>query len=248
MSRRVLLLGGSGRLGRELSRVVDCDAPLRSEVDLLRPATVESALARGGYGVVIHAAALVGVRPCEDNKALAFAVNAEGTLHVARAAARTGTRLVYVSTDAVFDGEQGRYREDDLPNPINTYSLTKLLGEAHARTVPRHLVVRTSFVPSEGYPYPRAFVDQWTSRLTAPQAAADIALAMELEIEGVIHIGGPRRRQIDVAREVSPEVGEMTRGETGLPLPHDMSLDCSRWMAIKAESQRARIAAGQVQP
>ncbi len=246
MSARVLILGGSGRLGRELRRVIAADAPMRSEVDVLRPETIESALAHGRYRVVIHAAAVVGVRPCEDDRALAFAVNAEGTLNVARSAARAGARLVYISTDAVFDGHKGLYREGDLPNPINTYALTKLLGEAHARAVPSHLVVRTSFVPSEGYPYPRAFVDQWTSRVTAPEAAADIALAVELAIEGVIHIGGVRRRQIDVAREVSPDVGEMTRAETGLPLPHDMSLDCSRWLAIKAEHRRRGAATGPV--
>jgi dTDP-4-dehydrorhamnose reductase len=247
VSARVLLLGGSGRLGRELRRVVACDAPSRADVDLLRPETVEAALDGARYDVVIHAAALVGVRPCEDDRALAFAVNAEGTRHVARATAGAGARLVYVSTDAVFDGERGRYREDDLPNPINAYALTKLLGEAYARTVPRHLVVRTSFVPSEGYPYPRAFVDQWTSRLTATQAAVEIALAVELAIEGVIHIGGARRRQIDVAREVSPGTGEMTRAETGLPLPYDMSLDCSRWTAIQSE-RRARAAAENASP
>lgn len=240
MSGGVLLLGGSGRLGRELRRVIACDAPPRSEVDVLRPETVDAALDRGRFAIVIHAAALVGVKPCEDDRARAFAINAEGTLHVARAAARTAAKLVYVSTDAVFDGERGRYREDDLPNPINAYALTKLLGEAHARAVPRHLVVRTSFVPSEGYVYPRAFVDQWTSRLIAPQAAAEIALAIELGVEGLLHIGGPRRRQIDVAREVSPECGEMTRAETGLPLPFDMSLDCERWAAIKS----GRAAAG----
>ncbi len=228
MSPRILLLGGSGRLGRELARVLDCAAPPRSTIDLQRPETVASSLAQADYDVVIHAAALVGVRPCEDDRELAFRVNAEGTFHVARACVSAGARLVYVSTDAVFDGRRGRYREEDLPNPLNTYSLTKLLGEAHARMVPEHLIVRTSFVPSEGYPYPRAFVDQWTSRLTAPVIAADIALAVRLGLEGVIHIGAERRRQIDVAREVSPDVEEMTRAETGLPLPEDMSLDCSR--------------------
>lgn len=239
MSARTLLLGGSGRLGRELRRVLACDAPTRSEVDLLRPETVDAAIGGGRYDVVVHAAALVGVKPCEDDRALAFAVNAEGTLHVARAATRAGARLVYVSTDAVFDGERGRYREDDPPSPINAYALTKTLGEAYARTVPRHLVVRTSFVPSEGYPYPRAFVDQWTSRLTAPRVAADLALAIELGVEGILHVGGPRRRQIDVAREVSPHVGEMTRAETGLPLPFDMSLDCARWDSISAGRRAA---------
>lgn len=234
MTGRILLLGGGGRLGRELSRVLDCDAPPRAQVDLLREETITAALHHGGYGTVIHAAALVGVRPCEDDRELAFATNAHGTRHVAQAAARVGARLVYVSTDAVFDGRRGHYRETDLPNPLNTYALTKVLGEAYAQMVPRHLIVRTSFVPAEGYPYPRAFVDQWTSRLTAPVVAADIALAVRRGVEGVIHIGGARRRQIDVAREVSPQVEEAWRAETGLDLPEDMSLDCSHWLALKA--------------
>ncbi len=234
MSDKVLLLGGTGRLGRELQRVIECDAPGRAEVDLQRPASLSAALAGGEYSTVIHSAAVVGVRPCEDNRELAFAVNATGTLNVATAATQAGVRLVYISTDAVFDGFRGRYTEDDLPNPLNTYSLTKLLGEAHTRMSPGHLIIRTSFVPSEGYPYPKAFVDQWTSRLTAPEVAADIALAEKLKLEGVLHIGGKRRRQIDVARQVSPETEEMTRAETGLALPEDMSLDCSRWNEIKA--------------
>jgi len=237
MSNKVLLLGGTGRLGRELQRTIECDAPGRSEVDLLRSDSISAALADGDYSTVIHSAAVVGVRPCEDDRELAFAVNATGTLNVATAATAAGVRLVYISTDAVFDGFRGRYKEEDLPNPLNTYSLTKLLGEAHARMSPGHLIIRTSFVPSEGYPYPKAFVDQWTSRLTAPEVAADIALAEKLKVEGVLHIGGERRRQIDVARQVSPETEEMTRAETGLALPEDMSLDCSRWNAIKRERE-----------
>jgi dTDP-4-dehydrorhamnose reductase len=234
VSRSVLLLGGSGRLGRELQRVLDCDAPSSAEVDLLRPQTITAKLAHGTYDVLVNCAAVVGVRPCEDDRARAFAVNVAGTQHVARAAAGAGIRLVYLSTDAVFDGRRGHYHEDDLPNPLNTYALTKLLGEAYASTVPGHLIVRTSFVPSEGYTYPQAFVDQWTSRLPAPVVAAEIALAIRLEVEGVLHIGGPRKRQIDVAREVSPDVGETTRAATGLDLPEDMSLDSSRWQSIKA--------------
>ena len=107
MTHRTLLLGGSGRLGRELMQVTDCDAPPRAEVDLLREETIGSALARGRHTVLVHAAALVGVRPCEEDRELAFAINARGTLHVARAAARAGARLIYISTDAVFDGRRG---------------------------------------------------------------------------------------------------------------------------------------------
>ncbi|MFT5732946.1 MAG: dTDP-4-dehydrorhamnose reductase [Planctomycetota bacterium] len=241
MSSKTLLIGGSGRLGRELSRVLDCDAPPSTELDIRRRNSVEDFLSSGRYSVVIHAAAVVGVRPCEDDPVRAHAVNAEGTRSVALAAAASRTRLVYISTDAVFDGKRGGYREDDPPNPLNAYALTKLLGESFVRMTPRHLVVRTSFVPAEGYTYPRAFVDQWTSRLPAPVVAEEIAFAMELGVEGVLHIGGARRRQIDVARDVSPDVGEATRAESGLELPEDMSLDSSRWRELRSTQARAPL-------
>lgn len=237
MSR--LLLGGSGRLGRELltafaARGEQCVAPSRLEADLLRPASIAAAIARHRPAIVIHAAALVGARPCQDDPARAWAVNAAGSLTVARAAAAAGCKLVYLSTDSVFDGEKGMYHEADLPAPLNTYSLTKLMGEAYSAMVPRHLIVRTSFIPKDRFPYPVAFTDQWTSRTTADRIAEELALAIALDVHGVLHIAGERDVLYNIARRISPEVGATTRAETGLRLPRDLSLDCSRWHSIKA--------------
>jgi len=78
---------------------------------------------------IIHAAALTDVDKCEAEKRVATKVNYEATKTISAAAARTGAYLLYVSTDAVFDGERGMYRETDRPNPINHYGLTKLMGE-----------------------------------------------------------------------------------------------------------------------
>jgi dTDP-4-dehydrorhamnose reductase len=67
-------------------------------------------------------------------------------MHVASAATRYGAWVIYVSTDSVFDGEDGSYSETDSPNPINTYAITKLDGERQIRDLcPQHLIVRTNF-------------------------------------------------------------------------------------------------------
>ena len=79
--------------------------------------------------VVIHTAALTNVDYCETNKREAWDVNVEGTRNIAEASRLVNSKMVYISTDYVFDGEQGMYREYDRPNPLNHYGETKYEGE-----------------------------------------------------------------------------------------------------------------------
>jgi dTDP-4-dehydrorhamnose reductase len=90
--------------------------------------------------------AATDIEACERDPALAHRLNTEMAQGVARAAAETGARLLHLSTDAVFDGADGSYREDQLPAPLNVYGKTKLAGEAAVSEAhPGALVVRTNF-------------------------------------------------------------------------------------------------------
>jgi dTDP-4-dehydrorhamnose reductase/S-adenosylmethionine synthetase len=91
----------------------------------------------------VHCVASPDVEACERDPQLAHLLNAVTTENVAQACARYGTKLVYLSTEYVFDGTSpDGYREDDAPNPLQTYGATKLLGERHAALVPGALTVR----------------------------------------------------------------------------------------------------------
>ncbi|HID42760.1 MAG TPA: dTDP-4-dehydrorhamnose reductase, partial [Archaeoglobaceae archaeon] len=83
--------------------------------------------------VVLHTAALTDVDGCEREKELAFRINVEGARAVAYAVKEIGSFLIYASTDYVFDGRRGFYREYDETNPINYYGYTKLRGEEYCR-------------------------------------------------------------------------------------------------------------------
>jgi len=97
--------------------------------------------------MVVHAAAMTNVDRCETNRDLAWSINAQGTENIADGCAEVGAKLFYVSTDYVFDGEKGLYREDDEVNPVNYYGLTKLKGEEFVSKICRdYAVVRTSVV------------------------------------------------------------------------------------------------------
>ena len=155
----VLITGGQGQLGRELQRallsqsdppqVLALDLP---DLDVTDADAVERAIGQAKPDLVIHAAALTDTSLCEEDPALAMRVNAQGSLHVARACRRAGAALVYVSTNEVFDGARGEpYGESDEPRPINAYGRSKLEGERLVQgTLPRHYVVRTAWLYAEG--------------------------------------------------------------------------------------------------
>jgi dTDP-4-dehydrorhamnose reductase len=178
----VLILGSNGRLGSALARCwkslqqITVLRPLtRNEVDLSNPLKAEKALAAEGLGagdVVVNCAAATDVDGCERDPELAWRVNAEAPGRIARLCADRGARLVHVGTDYVFDGSLNRsYTEEDEPNPLSHYGITKLAGDREVLAAdPCHVVVRVSWVFGPGKP---SFVDAIVRRaLISPDAAA----------------------------------------------------------------------------
>ncbi len=145
---RVLVTGSNGLLGTKLlERLVRDPAaePLGAsrgarangylgdlsfwQLDVTDPAAVERVVDDAHPDAVIHTAALTDVDGCERQRDLAQAINRDGAASVARACAARGIRLVHLSTEYVFDGTAGPYREDDPPNPLGWYAKTKYAGE-----------------------------------------------------------------------------------------------------------------------
>lgn len=143
---RILVLGASGLVGREsvlaaLRRGHDVLAlggsrlpvappgATAATVDLLDAAALERLVLDRFPDAVINAAAVATIADCERDPARAERVNAALPRRLAQLCHHVGARLVHLSTDMVFDGEQGRYRSTDLPLPLHLYGQTKLLGE-----------------------------------------------------------------------------------------------------------------------
>jgi len=145
---RVLVTGGSGRLGpylvRELQHVsasvqvwdgpaaTGPSAPGAIAVDLADAAAVEQAWHAARPTVVIHAAALATVDACLKDPARAEAVNVTATGQLARLARDSQAHLACISTDLVFDGSQAPYAPDALPQPLSAYGRSKAAGERAA--------------------------------------------------------------------------------------------------------------------
>jgi dTDP-4-dehydrorhamnose reductase len=160
---RCLVTGAKGMLGTELveflrrqnEEVTEWDLPGNDITDVEK--TING-IHKVGPDVVFHLAARTDVDGCEDDVAGATSVNFQGTWAVALGVEETSRKLVYVSTDYVFDGKSERpYRENDKANPLSVYGRTKLLGEnAIKRSCRRHFIVRTSWLYGR---HGRNFVD-----------------------------------------------------------------------------------------
>ena len=154
--RKTLVLGANGQLGRAL-RAEFADATYvefaaRDDLDLAS-ADLLAARRWRDYGTIINAAAYTAVDVAEtpSGRADAWAANVAGVTALARVATANGITLVHVSSDYVFDGTADRpYSEADPLAPLGVYGQTKAAGDAVVATVPRHYIVRTSWVIGDG--------------------------------------------------------------------------------------------------
>jgi dTDP-4-dehydrorhamnose reductase len=183
---------------------------------------------------------------------------------LARLASDSGARLVYVSTDLVFDGEKGNYREGDDVNPLSVYARSKCDAERAVLTYTRHVVVRLSllFGPSvvgrasffdeqitafrAGRPV-TLFADEWRTPLSLAVAADCLVALAASDCTGVLHLGGPERlSRLEMGRRLAARLGvDLALVVAGSrewapapePRPRDTSLDSSRWRSLFPDRQ-----------
>ncbi|BAA29503.1 290aa long hypothetical dTDP-4-dehydrorhamnose reductase [Pyrococcus horikoshii OT3] len=151
VAMRIAIIGANGQLGTDLVEVFGNDpefevVPLtHKDLDVTIPESLK-VLKEIKPDVLINTAAYVRVDDAELYPEKAFAVNAIGALNVARIANEIDAVNVYISTDYVFDGEKGEpYTEEDVPNPINVYGVSKYTGEIFTRNYsPKHYIIRVA--------------------------------------------------------------------------------------------------------
>ena len=149
MSKRVLITGAFGQLGDALIMELQphfklCatgkEVPqdnlrlcIYTELDITKKKSISNCIHNFSPDVVVHLACMTNVDGCEKNKEEAWGVNVTGTENIINAVRGSATKIVYISTDYIFDGKNGPYIEDDVPRPINYYGKTKLAAENAVR-------------------------------------------------------------------------------------------------------------------
>ncbi len=225
------------------------------KLDLVELGSIKQTIIKLKPDAIIHTAAYTDVDGCETNRELALKVNADATKQIALAADEIGAHLTYVSTDYVFDGEKGLYREDDEPNPISYYGYTKLEGEKYVRVSSRGwCIARASVIYGWGGTkknFATWLIDSLskgvqvkvlTDQHVSPTLNTNLA-NMLLEISGrrltgVLHTAGASRIgryefAVQLARVFDYDLKLIQQAKTGdmnwkAKRPKDSSLDVSR--------------------
>jgi len=155
--KKLLVTGASGLLGnwtvalaRKDYEVVPTDVTEPQHLDAVKAditerSTVQNLFQEIKPDAVIHTASETNVDKCETERDRAWKINVAGTRNIADASFETRAKMVYISTDYVFDGEKSLYTEEDAPNPIDFYGLTKLEGERQVMNRCKNMaILRTS--------------------------------------------------------------------------------------------------------
>lgn len=227
---RILLFGHAGLLGTELRKLNP--SILISEVRLGQPFNSLPAV-----DVVINAAAIKDNRAIEQNPEKALLTNVIGSAQLAIQCAKNNSRYVYISTDYIYAGDRGNYKETDEILPFNLYAWTKLGGECSARAVKNHVIIRTSFGGS--FEYDQAFTDKWSSKDYVDVIAPMILQAAVSPITGVLNIGTERKTLYEHAVKFK-EVRGVRIADSSHLTPYDTSLNLQKWMDYHREKAVAK--------
>jgi dTDP-4-dehydrorhamnose reductase len=220
-----VITGSNGQLGRALrERYPGAVAVDVGELDIADAGAVE-AFAWSGIRLVLNAAAYTNVDGAEtaEGRAAAWRVNARAVAHLARVAIARGITLVHVGTDYVFDGSRAPYAEDADLAPLGAYGASKAAGDFAAGLVPRHYLLRTSWVIGDGKNFVRTMLDLArrginprvvSDQVGRPTFTAELVRAIDHLIDtgaayGTYHVsnGGPAVSWADFAREIYAQAG-----------------------------------------
>lgn len=228
MSKKILITGSNGLLGQKLvalylsegkdeiiatargdNRLPTSEGYTYQSLDITKKEEVDSVIAQYKPDVIIHTAAMTNVDQCESEKEACWELNLTAVGHLCDAAVQHDAFLLHLSTDFIFDGEDGPYNEEAAANPISFYGWSKLAAEklimaskakwAIARTILvygiAHDMSRSNIIlwvknSIESGKTINVVTDQWRTPTLAEDLAKGCALIAEKEAEGVFNISG----------------------------------------------------------
>ena len=219
---KFIITGSAGLLGSKVMKFAKRDyevIPLHNtktlhpnslKLDITDRKQVYNLLTKLKPDIAIHAASETNVDKCETEKEHAWKTNVEGTRNIALACSKANAKLVYISTDYVFDGEKGLYIEEDKPNPINYYGVTKLEGENQViQHCKNYAILRTSVLYG-WHPWKQNFAtwiismlkqnkeitivkDHYNTPTLADNLAEITIEAVQEDLQGLYHVSGSER-------------------------------------------------------
>lgn len=196
-TQNILFTGGSGLLGSEMKKIFTAEYfPSSTEFNITdfegmdNTIQIRNSILGDSIKTLVHMAAFTSPPKIEEDPMRAVEVNIIGTANITKLCQKYGLRLIYISTDYVFNNKNlDLASEEDSVNPINLYAVSKLGGECAVKLYKNSLIIRLSFGKNK-FPYPAAYEDQYTSRESVQITATKLEkIIKKNDLVGIIHIG-----------------------------------------------------------
>ena len=206
---RILITGGDGEFCKHLveqGKKHSFLTPTKKEADISDYCQLDRYFYehQSKFDIVIHAAAIT--RPMvihEDNPKLSIKTNIIGTSNVVLMCERYNKKIVYISTDYVYEGTDGNYKEKDALKPFTKYGWSKLGGECAVQMYDNHLILRMA-MNKKPFPHPKALIDMKKSLMWIKDAA-NVTLKL-LDETGTVNVGGKSQSVYDFVKEENPKI------------------------------------------
>ena len=233
---RILITGGDGEFCKHLvEEGKDCTflTPTKKEADIRHYWNLDSYfyLHQNEFDYVIHAAAIT--RPMvihEDNPTLSIKTNIIGTSNVVLMCERYNKKIIYISTDYVYEGKHGNYNESNPMKPFTKYGWSKLGGECAVQMCDNHLILRMA-MNKKPFPHPKALKDMRKS-LMYIEDAATVTLKL-LNENGIINVGGKSQSVYDFVKEENVNIEPIyLKDISDVNMATDCSMDTTKMEKI----------------
>ena len=215
----VVLFGSTGILGSRLkNKLEECDinlhCPTRQSCDITNYKEVSTYVDEVEPDIILHSAGFVNTREAENEPDKCIDVNVIGTYNIIKKCRRNNIRMIYISTEYVFDGTESPYKTTSAINPKGVYGITKSCGELLTKTLDNHLIIRAPFWRSETFNVPKAFTNQYTTRSYVHEVVDDIVKYCLSDEIGIKHVVGKYQSLFDLAKQTTDDV-------EGVPIPDE---------------------------
>lgn len=228
--KKLLISGGNGNFAKEIVKQnteYEVYAPTRNEMDITDLDAVKETVRNFQPDIFVHPAALT--RPMvlhTENPDLSISTNIIGTSNVVLACMESNVKLVYISTDYVYPGTDGNYKEEDPLLPVNLYAWSKLGGECAVKLYENSLILRACMT-QKPFVHTKALVDSNKSLLYIEDA---VRVSLELfEQFGTINLGGEPTNSYDFVRENEGlSLDKIYREQIDEPMAADSTMNLDR--------------------
>jgi len=203
---KILFTGGDGHLNSKFKELNDSEFIFlnKQELDITNPKSIREVFESYDFDYVIHSAALT--RPMslhDENPTLSIDVNIVGTANIVKECINYNKKVIYISTDYVYDGVEGNFSEEDGVKPFNKYGWSKLGGECSVQLHNNHLIIRLAMVEYP-FPYEAAFDNVYKSCLWSDEIPQKILKL--IDEQGIINLGGKPQSIYHFAKERYPNL------------------------------------------